>query len=173
MVNERHPVHRSFGRIVVDTAPSLFRLAARLTGSEHEAEDVLQESYIRAWQALNDGRFDGRSSLETWLYRIVTNCALDSRRANQRRGRFRERLEREPSEQAGRADMGTELRELSEWLGELPPDQRAAIVLKDLEGLKSTEVAEVLGCSEGAVEQRLVRARATLRRRCQGDERNL
>jgi RNA polymerase sigma-70 factor (ECF subfamily) len=57
------------------------------------------------------------------------------------------------------------LTELSGWLGDLPSDQQAALVLKAVEGRESAEIAEILGCSEGAVEQRLVRARATLRQR--------
>ena len=57
------------------------------------------------------------------------------------------------------------LRELDRWLGELPAEQRTVLVLRFVEGLTSAEVAEILGCSEGAVEQRLVRARASLRQR--------
>lgn len=61
------------------------------------------------------------------------------------------------------AEAKLALSELSEWLGELPREQQAALVLKSVEGFSSAEAAEILECSEGAVEQRLVRARATLR----------
>src|SRR5438874_13550333 len=63
----------AFDEIVAKTTPRLYRLAARLCADPHEAEDVLQESYARAFDALRAGRFDARSQLLTWLYRIVTN----------------------------------------------------------------------------------------------------
>jgi RNA polymerase sigma-70 factor (ECF subfamily) len=63
------------------------------------------------------------------------------------------------------AEARVALSEIADWLGELPPEQRAALTLTALEGLSATEVAEILGISEGAVEQRLVRARTTLRER--------
>lgn len=154
-----------FREVVATTAPSLFRLAARIMGNEQEAEDVLQESYIRAWDALERGRFERRAQLDTWLYRIVTNCALDALRSRRRRSRGAVPLEADVEAGGPRTDVGAALRELSGWLDELPGDQRAAIVLKEMEGMTSAEIGGVLGCSEGAVEQKLVRARATLRGR--------
>jgi RNA polymerase sigma-70 factor (ECF subfamily) len=68
-------------------------------------------------------------------------------------------------EGATSAEARLALTELADWLKDLPPDQHAVLVLKAVEGRSSAEVAEILGCSEGAVEQRLVRARATLRQR--------
>jgi len=154
----------SFREVVVATAPSLFRLAARLMGNAQEAEDVLQESYARAWDAYARDRFEGRAQLDTWLYRIVTNCALDALRSRGRR-RGAVELDVEIAAEGPRTDVGAALSELSTWLDALPEDQRAAIVLKEMEGMTSVEIAGVLGCSEGAVEQKLVRARATLRGR--------
>ena len=157
----------AFAEIVTETTPRLFRLAARMLGDEREAEDVLQESFIRAFDALIEGRFDARSGAYTWLYRIVTNAALDAMRARKRRrARFETDDSPEHAEEIASADViaaRAALRDLEQWLDELPPDQRTAIVLKELEGMSSAEVAEVMNCSIGAVEQRLVRARATLR----------
>jgi RNA polymerase sigma-70 factor (ECF subfamily) len=65
------------------------------------------------------------------------------------------------------AEARLALSELDDWLGDLPPEQRAALVLQSLEGLNNTEIAQLMGVSEGAVEQRLVRARAALRQRRQ------
>lgn len=154
----------SFREIVVATAPSLFRLAARLLGSEQEAEDVLQDSYMKAWDAMKQGKFDERARVDTWLYRIVTNCALDALR-RRRRARTSGPLSLDLPDPGQRTDRGAALRELASWLADLPEDQQAAIVLKEMDGMKSAEIGEILGCSEGAVEQKLLRARTTLRGR--------
>lgn len=155
----------AFRVIVEATSARLYRLGARMMGSTAETEDVLQDAYVRAFEALSAGRFDGRSSVSTWLYRIVTNACLDALR----RRKVRPTAVAEPPEGSydGRihADARLALAELDRWLGDLPPEQRAALVLKTVEGMTSAEVAEVLDCSEGAVEQRLVRARAALRQR--------
>ncbi len=154
-----------FRVIVEHTQRDLFRLAARVTGSLTEAEDVLQEAYLKAFRALSDGQFDRRAGLKTWLYRVVTNTAIDSlRRKAVRPAGSDDKLESTVA-RTDDPEAHMALRELSDWLGELPPDQRAAVVLKSVEGLTTPEVAKILECSEGAVEQRLVRARATLRRR--------
>lgn len=156
----------AFALIVAGTSGRLYRLAVRMTGDADEADDVLQNAYIRAHRALGDRGWDGRGKLETWLYRIVVNGALNARRERRRRLQLVD----------GRADAGplppaqeqeVALAQLMALVGELPPEQRTALVLKELEGLTASEIAEVLECSEGAVEQRLVRARATLRERWQ------
>jgi len=149
-------------RIVVEaTAARLVRLSARIMGSVAEAEDVVQESYVKAYRALQEGQFDARARVETWLHRIVVNASLDARR---KRARSRETAVDADVAVDGPAEATLALRELAEWLDELPDDQRAALLLK-ADGMASSEIGEVLGCSEGAVEQRLVRARAALRQR--------
>ncbi|MFS8067577.1 MAG: RNA polymerase sigma factor [Byssovorax sp.] len=161
----------AFAAIVVATTPRLHRLAARIMADADEAEDVLQEAYLRAFDALVDRRFDGRSGAYTWLYRIVTNAAVDALRSRRRRTR---RLDPDgeldsPVDGEERLAARAALRELGALLDDLPSEQRTAVVLKELEGLSSNEVAEVMDCSVGAVEQRLVRARAALRRRIERD----
>ncbi len=130
-----------------------------MMGSVTEAEDVVQESYVKAHRALVAGKFDARSRVETWLYRIVVNASLDAKKK-----RAREKAEPLDVEIAARgsAEEALALRELAAMLEELPEDQRGAILMK-ADGMASSEIAEVLGCSEGAVEQRLVRGRQTLR----------
>ena len=149
-------------RIVVEaTAARLVRLSARIMGSVAEAEDVVQDAYVKAYRALCEGQFDARARVETWLHRIVVNASLDARR---KRARSRtEALEADVAIE-GPAEATVALRELAGWLDELPDDQRAALLLKADE-MPSAEIGEVLGCSEGAVEQRLMRARAALRKR--------
>jgi len=133
-------------------------------GSVTEAEDVVQESYVKAHRALAAGKFDERSRVETWLYRIVVNASLDARKK-----RARSRTEPLDAEIAthGTAEEALALRELAAMLDALPEDQRTALLMK-ADGMASSEIAAVLGCSEGAVEQRLVRARQTLREKRSG-----
>ena len=162
----------AFRGIVLHTQDRLYRLSARMMGSTADAEDVLQEAYLKAYRALSDGRYDGRSNISTWLYRIVANAAVDGLRRRKSRPTDQP-VNSELARYDGNVSMEARLalQELDEWLSELPPEQRAVVVLKTVEGLTSAEVAKALDCSEGAVEQRLVRARATLRDRRARDER--
>lgn len=153
----------AFRRLVLATSQKLVRLAARITGNVAEAEDVVQEAYVKAYRALVEGRFDRRSRVETWLYRIVTNGAIDALRAGGRRPMSDEAVIEPAWDGVGAAEARVALAELDSLLRGLPHDQRAAVVLKSVEGLSSAEIAEITGTTEGAVEQRLVRARATLK----------
>ena len=155
---------QAFGRIVEGTSHDLVRLAARLLGNLPDAEDVVQEAYVKAYRALGSGSFEGRSSVRTWLYQIVTRTAIDALRQSARRAVASDHTDTSPTP-AGQADAQLALLELSHWLEVLPPEQKAAVVLKSIQGFSSKEAADILGCSEGAIEQRLVRARATLRNR--------
>lgn len=154
----------AFQRIVDATSARLVRLGARMLGNVVDAEDVVQEAYVKAYRALVSGEFDGRANVATWLYRIVTNQAIDAMRGRARRPKPTDTADETSSDLAS-AEQKLALAELSDWMDELPPDQRATLVLKAVEGMTSPEIAEILQCSEGAVEQRLVRARAALRKR--------
>jgi RNA polymerase sigma-70 factor (ECF subfamily) len=159
----------AFRKIVLATNVRLVRVAARIMGTVEDGEDVVQEAYVKAHRALVEGRFDGRSRVETWLYRVVTNTAIDALRSGKRRPRESDSSV-EPAWDGGQAaEARVALVELSELLATLPPDQRAALVLKSVEGMSANEVAEVLGTTEGAVEQHLVRARAALRKWSKSD----
>jgi RNA polymerase sigma-70 factor (ECF subfamily) len=151
----------AFRGIVDRTRSPMYRLAARLVGNLAEAEDALQEAYVDAYRALREGRWDGRSKVETWLYRIVTNAGIDALRKR------REQQDNEKHEPRFdgliAAEARVALRELSAMLDGLAPGDRAALVLTAVEGLSAKAAAEALGCSEGAIEQRLVRARTALR----------
>lgn len=161
----------AFRTIVEHTQDQSYRLAARIMGSTADAEDVLQEAYVKAYRALAEGRFDARAGVQTWFRRVVTNACIDA---------LRRRAARPAGEDTalenGRFDSGLDpearaaFSELGDWLEELPPEQRAALVLCAVEGLTAPEAADALGCTVGAVEQRLVRARSTLRRRRQQGE---
>ncbi len=76
---------QAFRALVERHSRPLFRLAYRMTGNEHDAEDLVQETFLRAYKQLHS--FDGRAAFGTWLYRIATNCALDLLRSRKTRGR--------------------------------------------------------------------------------------
>ena len=154
----------AFQQIVDATSDRMIRLSARMTGSLADAEDVVQEAYVKAYKALQADKFDRRSKFETWLYRIVTNGSIDALRGRARRRTASDEAIEPEFDGLASAEARVALAELRDFLAELPPEQRAAVTLKALEGLTSAEVAEILECSEGAVEQRLVRARAALRK---------
>jgi RNA polymerase sigma-70 factor (ECF subfamily) len=154
------------------------RLAYRLTGSDADAQDVLQEAFLAAYRGL--ALFRGTSRFSTWLYRITTNAALMHRRARRRRPTesLEEFLPRfdddgrhvpEPAELqvASRADDLLDGKFLAEKaraaLERLPDLYREAFVLRDLEELDTSEVADLLGVDAATVRQRVHRARLMLR----------
>jgi RNA polymerase sigma-70 factor (ECF subfamily) len=153
-------------------APRLYRLALQLTGEPDEAEDVLQEAFIQACAHVAD--FEGRSSLGTWLHRIVLNTALARlRRKSLATVSLDMDLELRPTARAALVDpaVGPSDAVLTRELGEvlerailaLPDSLRAAFVLRDVEGLSTREAAAALGMGESALKVRLHRARAALR----------
>ena len=151
---------KAFQEIVDATSSRLVRLGARMLGGLADAEDVVQEAYVKAYQALIAGRFDGRASPETWLYRIVTNGSIDALRKRARRKVTSDEAVDPSYDGVASAEARLALAEIDDWLGQLPPEQRATVTLKALEGLTSAEIAKIMECSEGAVEQRLAERNA-------------
>lgn len=155
-------------------SPQIYRLAMRMLGNTQEAEDVLQETFLNAYQGLE--RFEGRSSLGTWLYRIAANQALMRlRRADPPLvsvdepvpGSDGESLPHQlfdwcclPEEEFMTAEAQSHL---DASIGQLSSALRAAFVLRDTVGLTTEETAEALDISEAAVKTRLLRARLQLR----------
>ena len=161
--------------------PELLRLCYRLLGSVHDAEDAVQESYLRAWRSLD--QFDGRSSLGTWLYRIATNVCLRSLETAGRRplpsglgapspdGRAEAEpvpldvpwLEPFPTDPAMIVEERDSLRlALIAALQLLSPRQRAVLILRDVLHWRAAEVASALETSPAAVNSLLQRARSQL-----------
>jgi len=134
-----------------------------MLGNVTDAEDLVQEAFMRAHRALLERQFDGRASVNTWLHRIVSNLAVDQLRSKKRRGPAVEASDEMMGEDGNSAEARLALRELDEWMNDLPPEQRVALVLSAFEGFSNGEIAGMMNCTEGSVEQRLVRARATLR----------
>jgi RNA polymerase sigma-70 factor (ECF subfamily) len=163
-----------FARLVEAYSGVIYRLAIKMLGNPQDAEDVLQETFIKAYRNL-DG-FDGRSKLSTWLYRIATNEALMMLRKE--KGVFvsiNEPVERLEDEQEPmqivdwcclpEAElMSSEARAyLDQAIEELTPALRLVFLLRDIEGLSTKETSQVLNVSETAVKTRLSRARMRLR----------
>jgi len=138
-------------------------LARRLLGNEADADDAAQEALIAVVRGLD--RFDGRSSFTTWLYRVTTNACLDElRRRSRRPGPLAEDVDHgrhDPMLSDGIADRA----EIDAALATLPPEFRAAVVLRDLCDLDYAEIAAVLGIPAGTVRSRIARGRALLARR--------
>jgi RNA polymerase sigma-70 factor (ECF subfamily) len=163
-----------FSRLVEAYSGKLYRLALKMLGNQQDAEDILQETFIKAFRHLNS--FDGRSNLSTWLYRIATNEALMKlRKKKPDTVSIDEPVETMEGEQEPLQIvdwcclpedelMSTEARaNLDRSVQKLPESLRAVFVLRDIEGLSTRETAEVLDISEAAVKTRLSRARFQLR----------
>ena len=160
----------AFRALVERHSRSVFRLAFRMTGNEQDAEDVVQESFLRAYRQL--GRFESRANFGTWLYRITANCAVDMMRARQaRHDQARgESLEEGAaavcSEQAGpeRLARSAEIqRQVSEAMAELSPLERAAFTLRHYEGRTIDEISRTLGLGTSAAKHSVFRAVRKLR----------
>jgi RNA polymerase sigma-70 factor, ECF subfamily len=159
----------AFRTLVDRHSRNVFRLAFRMTGNEEDAEDVVQETFLKAYRSLP--RFAGRSEFSTWLHRIAANCAVDLlRRRLPREARTRP-IEAEALEAAAsqptpeRAFLGSELRErVSRSLDRLTAMERAAFVLRHFEGRTIAEIGETLGVRRGAARNCVFRAVSKLRR---------
>ena len=168
----------AFARLVDETSGKIYQTALRILGNAQDAEDVLQETYIKAYRSLPD--FEGRSSPATWLYRIAVNEALMVVRK-----RKPPALSVEEGFSNGSADddIDRDSMEITDWcclpegellseearrfmdqaIQNLPPNLRVVFVMRDLEGLTIQDTAEALNLTENNVKTRLLRARLRLR----------
>jgi RNA polymerase sigma-70 factor (ECF subfamily) len=158
----------AFEQLVMAHADRLFAVLLRMTGDPEEAGDVAQEVLLRAWRGI--GGFRGGSSFFTWLYRIAMNEATRSRERAARRpaaaplGTPELDVPAPAGEGPGPRAEQRELRQvLARALASLPPDQRAAIILRDIEGLSTRDAAEITGVSQAAFKSRLHQARQRVR----------
>jgi RNA polymerase sigma-70 factor (ECF subfamily) len=168
---------RAFGALVERHSRSVFRLAFRMTGNEQDAEDLVQETFLKAYKQLH--RFDGRSAFGTWLYRIAANCSLDLIRVR------KNRAERQTSASAGetmdlldqvaapgpspeRLARSTQVASLLKpALEQLTDLERTAFVLRHYEGCGIAEIASTLGVEANAAKHSVFRAVQKLRRALQ------
>ncbi len=154
----------AFSAWVERTQATSLRLARRIVGDDADAADVVQESYVRAYVALRRGQFRSDATrLDAWLKRIVIRAGLDALRSRHRSREDVVEIDEVPS--VATASSTVDRRDLERAIRDLPSDQRTAFVLREIEGYTLKETAEELGCSVGAVEQRVLRAWSGLKRR--------
>jgi RNA polymerase sigma-70 factor (ECF subfamily) len=166
----------AFDALAREHAPRLFRLALRMTGRRDEAEDLVQETLVRALPALR--RFEGRAKLSTYLVRAMGNVWKNSLRSKKRSRLvdwFRGRTEREtaddaafePSDDAPSAQDRLEAQdralEVREAVTQLEPNRRLTLLLREVEEMSYEEIATVTRVAVGTVRSRLARARSDLR----------
>jgi RNA polymerase sigma factor (sigma-70 family) len=172
----------AFEVLVLRHQRPVYNLAWRLLGDRDDAEDAVQEAFLRAWRALP--RFRGDASFRTWLTGIAINvCRNRLAGAAARRRRATVSLVRrdaasgeegivEPVDPAPGPEAVTGAREsraaLERALAELSPEHREIILLREMSGLEYEELASVLGCALGTVKSRIARARGALRRALEG-----
>jgi RNA polymerase sigma-70 factor (ECF subfamily) len=159
----------------------VFRLAYRMTGNRHDAEEVVQEAFLRAYQKL--GQFEARANFGTWVYRIAANYAIDRMRQRQKEEARRQNpadsnedgMEQDPlthvhdsAPTPERLTQSLELREQMEWaLAALSHAERTAFVMRHWEGCGIEEIAAVLKSNTGATKNTVFRAVQKLRRALQ------
>jgi RNA polymerase sigma-70 factor (ECF subfamily) len=162
----------AFRALVERYSPLVYKVAYRLTGSGHDADDVVQETFLRAYRRLE--LFEDRSQIGSWLYRIAANCAYDVLR---RRRRHQQRFEAVGEDDAGqehvpsedpspeRLVFGSEVRRrLEVVLARLSPAERSAFVLRHFEGFSIEEIGRVLDLDKSATKHSIFRAVQKLRR---------
>lgn len=156
----------AFEELVRRHRDRVHRVALRLLDDEREAEDAAQDAFVRAWRSL--GSFRGDSAFTTWLYRITVNRCLNVRRDRRPTTPLAvDHQSREPSTHDV-VESRLELADVRRAIAQLTPEQRAALVLRELEGCTYEELAVALDCSVSAVKSRLHRARVELLRAVRG-----
>jgi RNA polymerase sigma-70 factor (ECF subfamily) len=150
----------AFNELVNTYSRKIFRLAKHITQNEEDAEDVLQETFLKAFEHL--GNFQGQSKFYTWIVRIAVNESLDEPVDTGEDTVVREIAvwDENPEQKYSREELGQILDEAVEGLR---PAFRTVFVLRDIEELSTEETAEALGISVPAVKSRLLRARLQLR----------
>jgi RNA polymerase sigma-70 factor (ECF subfamily) len=167
---ERGNAPADFEKIVTEHSSFVYNVAYRMMGSHEEAEEVVQDTFLSAYRARD--RFRGASQVTTWLYRIAVNAALMRLRKKSRKVEVPTDpavivAKHDSPDQAATPDqaaLGGELAEvIQKAIGTLPPELRAAVVLRDVQGLTNEEAAGALEISVSALKTRLHRGRVALR----------
>ena len=175
MRDERELIHsaaagdrRAFDELVRRKRERVVRIAYQVTGNLEDALDAAQGVFLRLWQGLES--YDVRRRFDTWLYRVTVNAAIDQIRSRGPRGVLQplpedagELAAREAPDPVQALDLGRLQRAFMQLATGLAPKQRAAFVLREIEGLETAEVARILGVAESTVRNHLLHARRILR----------
>jgi len=161
----------ALAELVARKSQPLQAVVGRIVGDAEEARDVVQVALFKLWESR--GRYDPKFSPNTWIYRIATNLAIDHWRSRRSRDDAKEPVRlhlvrrAEGSDLSALAEMkGSEVERIfAELAAELTDKQRLVFVLREVEGLDSSEVAEIAGCEESTVRNHLFNARKVLRER--------
>jgi RNA polymerase sigma-70 factor (ECF subfamily) len=160
----------AYGELVSRHQDRLFHTVLRLMDNAEDARDVVQEAFLHAYQSLHS--FKGDSLFFTWLYRIAVNTAISMKRKQRPMLRIHtgedsgtiDPLDLSDQTRPGRAiEMAEDERKVHDALNRLSVEHRAVLVMKDMEGMKYEEMAEVLGVPIGTIRSRLHRARLEIR----------
>jgi RNA polymerase sigma-70 factor (ECF subfamily) len=157
----------AFRKLVEKYQQTAFRLAFRMLGDEDEARDVVQDSFIRIWEKFNT--YNEKEKFTSWMYRIVSNRAIDSLRAISRRPVIS--LEKLIPESLETGESGIDILMENREVGELirsitnglPEKQQLVFSLRDLQGLSTKEVQDISGMTETVIKSNLYHARKTIR----------
>ncbi len=152
---------RAFEVLVRRYQLPIIRLCVGMLGDRHAAEDAAQDVFFSVWRSL--GRFRGDAQFSTWLFRVATNqCLRDIRRRPAHTARVPEDLPATEGSPQGELEAAEGYAAVSAAVGRLSAEQRAALLLREVEGLTYDQIAEVLGVSMTAVKSRIYRARTEL-----------
>jgi len=164
---------KAFEELMKRTQTNIYNLGLRLLGNKEDAADIMQETYINAYENLN--KFEGKSSFSTWLYRIATNNALMKLRKEKNKKISIDEIKKigdktykrdisDWSENPSSYFKSNELKEvLQQAINSLPPKYKSVFILHDIEGIPISEVASILSLSIPAVKTRVHRSRMFLR----------
>lgn len=157
-----------FSGIVEKYSDYVYNIALRITNNPHDAEDIMQETFLSAYRSYSS--FRGQAQVSTWLYRITVNAALMKIR-KEKKSKYLTQTGYEDTEvpdwagDPARVAANTELRRaLQEGIARLAPELRAAVILRDVQGFSGDEAAEILEVSLAALKSRLHRGRILLRK---------
>lgn len=162
----------AFRQLFEDNKKKIFSLAYQYTKNLEDAEDILQETFIKAYNALNKYRLQDDSNFSSWLYRIGINCSIDHLRKNKmKKDKYFDENNLQsgpPDNEHSNPEYSGQLREvrknLEQILNRLPTGQRMVFILRHYQQLSVKEIAEYMKCSEGSVKKQLFRAFSSIKK---------
>lgn len=164
----------SFEQVIADNESKILNLIYGMTGDYHLAQDLTQETFIKAFKSLNS--FNGTSKVSTWLYRIAVNLTIDYKRKRcVQTEKVQDEMETGIADTKNTSDPDTQCQKkavkdiLFEAIAKLPEQHREVFVLREINGCSTKEVAEILGVTAEVVKWRLHKARSILRKTLKGN----